>query len=165
MSMTWYDASSVSRSRKRSTPRAERVHYQRDGVTVTDSYLESPLGKFAINDLDDLRMVRGRGDPLAVSSILVAGGLALAVVVGWAYLGQRTAWVGLASLMMIPIGLAVVAARTRVRHYQLWAACQGRDVMVVLVQDPAAYGQICRAVIRAKEAAWRSQRRQRRSAA
>lgn len=131
--------------------RGVRTYYQRAGISVTDHYLTVGGRRYEVAELYDVWTVRGPRDPLGVGAAVVAM-MVLATAVAWSYYGRPMISAGVAAIALIPAGLALTAWKTRRRHYELWADYRGTDVQVLTVLDGEVYGQICRALIRAREA-------------
>lgn len=78
----------------------------------------------------------------------IAGGLAVSAGI-WPF----SRW---ASAVLIATVTAVVAAlglaRRRGGRFELWAEYDGDDVRLLIVAGSEVYGQVCRALIRAREA-------------
>lgn len=129
-----------------------RTYYERAGVRITDRYVSIDGRRYSIAELSELRTVRGPHDPLTLGASGVAAVLFCVIVIGRSMFGPA-AWIGAAAIALIPAALAVAVSKTRKRRYELWAAYHGVDVQVLAIPDAEVYGQICRALIRAREAA------------
>lgn len=132
-----------------------RTYYRREGVWVTDQWLVITGRRYPISDLRNLRTVRGPHDPLVgwtagVSVALLIG--VLAVLASGSYREAPTAGLVITFLALLPATLAGAAWRFRRRDFELWADYRGMPVLVLRSYDATAYGQICRALIRAREA-------------
>jgi Family of unknown function (DUF6232) len=132
-----------------------RTYYRRDGVCVTDKYLLVAGRKYTVADLRDLRMVRGPYNPAALSGAVIAAVLILAVAVAWPWHGLFVGIGAVAGVAVIPVVFVVAVARARRRHHELWAAYRGVDVRVLDVAGGETFGQICRALMRSREAGQR----------
>lgn len=131
--------------------RGPRTYYQRAGVSVTDRYLTVGGRRYEIAELYDVWTVRGPRDSLGSGAIVVAM-VVLAIAIGWSYYGRSIVSASLVAVSLVTVGLAVTVWKTRRRHYELWADYYGVDIRVLTVLDSETYGQICRAIIRAREA-------------
>ena len=129
-----------------------RTFYQRDDVRVTDQDLITRDGCYRMYDLCDLRTMRGPRDPLTLGAAAFAGVLLFAVALSWSYFDDPVAWVGVAVVALIPLGAALLVLRLRRRPYQLWADYEGARIMLLTCADRQVYGQISRALLRAREA-------------
>lgn len=133
-----------------SARRGVRTYYQRAGIGITDHYLTVGGRRYAVVELYDVWTVRGPRDPLGVGAAIAAM-VVLALAVGCSYYGLPVISAGIAAFSLVPAGLALTAWKTRRRHYELWAEYQGAEIQVLTVLDGEVYGQICRALIRARE--------------
>lgn len=133
-------------------PRPMRTYYQAASVRVTDRWLTVGDDRYAIAELHDLRTARGPRDRLVLGAIVVAGSVAVLGAVGMPYLHTMLAWAGVALFATLMACLAATTVRIRNRHYELWAAYRGADVLLLRTSDERAYGAITRALIRAREA-------------
>ncbi len=138
--------------RGRQAQRSVRTYYHRAGILVTDRYLTVAGHRYDIAELYDVWTVRGSRDPLGTGASVVAMAV-VAIAVGWSFSGQPTiVSTAIVAAALVPAGVAVAAWRTRRRHYELWAEYRGGERHILTVLDGEVYGQICRAVIRAREA-------------
>jgi hypothetical protein len=83
---------------------------------------------------------------------IVAAVLVLAVVIGWPKQGQVSGWVTTGVVSLVTVVAAIVIGKVRRRHYELWAHYRGADVRVLDLASGEIFWQICRALIRAREA-------------
>ena len=141
----------------------DRVLYdgssKRSGVriSVTTSWCISDRVRYPIAGLHNLGQRRGERDPLHVPAIvglgLVLAVLALVVVA----IGRRwtsdlgaalaVAVVGTAAVTFLPSALAGVLRRS----YEIWAEYEGRLVCLFVTFDKEQFGQVSRALVRARE--------------
>jgi len=141
----------------------DRVLYdgssKRSGVRicVTTSWCITDRIAYHIAGLDNLGQRRGERDPLHVPAIaglgLVLTLLAFVVVA----IGRRwtselgaaiaVAVVGTAAVTFLPQALAGVLRRP----YEIWAEYQGRPVCLFATFDKEQFGQVSRALLRARE--------------
>jgi hypothetical protein len=134
-------------------PDGGRVYYDHNGVQVTGTWLTTPHGRYAVAELYGLNTVRGRFHPLVTYTVGTSAIFLVAVAMSWPFFDDRVAWIGVAAVSLIPIGMTVVLLRLRPRAYQLWAYYRGERGPVFWTRDETTYGQVCRALVRAREAA------------
>ncbi len=141
----------------------DRVLYEgsskRSGIhiCVTTSWCIADGIHYPIAGLDNLGKRRGERDPLHVPAIaglgLVLALLALVVVA----IGRRwtsglgaalaVAVIGTAAVTFLPSALANVLRRP----YEIWAEYEGRPVNLFATFDKEQFGQVSRALVRARE--------------
>ena len=135
----------------RSAPHNRRTYYDRSGVSVTERWLTVAGRRYRVDGLANLRTARGPRDPFVLGASGVAGVAALALAVASPSLRSVTHWAVALVLVTVPVVIALVAWKQRVRRFELWADYQGYEVQVLWTFDALRYGQICRAIVRAKE--------------
>lgn len=134
------------------TPFPGRTYYQRSGVCVTDRYLVTSDGRYEISELRGLRTGRGPCDPVAMGSIVVAAVIVLLIAVTWPRRDPIAGWLMIVAISLVPLGAAVAVCKAKRRHHELWAEYRGADVRLLDISGSEVFGQICRALIRAREA-------------
>jgi len=136
----------------RPDPGGDRVHYDHDGVSVTGQWLTLADKRYAVAELRNLRTVRGPYHPLATATVVVAVAFLFMVGVSWPLIHKdAAAWLGVGAVSIVPLGMALATLRVRPRPYELWADYRGMTGPVYWSQDAHTYGQVCRALIRARE--------------
>jgi hypothetical protein len=135
----------------RSAPGNRRTYYDRSGVSVTERWLTVAGRRYRVDELANLRTARGPRDPFVVGATGAAGAAALALAVASPSLRSVGQWLVALVLVALPVLVALVAWRQRVRRFELWADYQGHAVQVLWTVDATRYGQICRALVRAQE--------------
>lgn len=130
--------------------------YRQPGVRVTSEAFLVAGRRFPISELSDLRTARGRQDPLTVRAVAVTGAALGAIGVALGYAGElyrlsaRTyLLLGLAAF--IPMALAAIGRRLRPPAYELWGRYRGSMVLLFSTDQERQFGQIRRALIRARE--------------
>lgn len=129
-----------------------RTYYQRNGVCVTDQYLVAEGRRYEIARLRTVWTTRGPHDPVAMSAAVVSAVVVLAVTVGHPGGTGVWGWAAVLAVASIALGLAVAVGKSHGRHYELWAEYNGADLRILESASSEVYGQICRALIRAREA-------------
>jgi hypothetical protein len=129
---------------------ANRMYYQRGGIVVTDQHLTVDGERFNIAELSNVWMCRSPQRSAAfVAAPVVMVVLEIAASLwnaGW----QVAA--GFASVALVSSVIAATVWSRKRRRYELWATCRGNDVRLLTIADAKTYGQLCRALIRAREA-------------
>lgn len=140
-----------------------RVLYQgravagREEICVTETWCVVNGSRYPIEELNLLGVTRGTRDALHARKIVwvVAVAVALLLVIvairsGW----TRQAWpavavavVGTAAITAIPAALGRVLRRP----YEIWAEFHGAEVRLFATEDREQYGQVARALVRARE--------------
>lgn len=145
-------------------PDSERVLYEgrsatTDGhICVTARWCEVDGSRYAIDELVLLGVTRGNRRtppaPRMVGLIAVAGAVVFTIVAigsGWTtrlWPAVAAAVVGTAAITVLP---AVLTTALR-RPYEIWAEYRGAEVRLFVTADPEQYGQVARALVRAREA-------------
>lgn len=127
-------------------------------ICVTERWCVVDGSPYAMDELTLLGVTRGsRRTPPApkmAGMIAVAGAVVFTVVAissGWTaelWPAVAVAVAGTAAITMLP---AVLTTALR-RPYEIWAEYHGVDVRLFVTADPEQYGQVARALVRAREA-------------
>ncbi len=127
------------------------TYYSRDGVYVIGRWLVVDGHRYSIAELRNVRCTRTRPDPLAVNA-----GIGLALVAVVAVLTARfvgpPGWLAAGVALLVFGVLLLVGLRRRPRERELWAEYHGLSVRLLSMRNDERYNQVCRAVLRAKEA-------------
>lgn len=134
-------------------PQSGRVYYHRDGIRVTRDFLFVSGRRFSLSSVADLRTIKSRMITPELWWGFLLGNLAI-VAAGWAMAGWAT--IGLNAVGAV-IFAAVVTHRRFGRRYELWASYRGEETRLLVMRNSERYGQVCRAVLRAREASQRGQ--------
>ena len=132
--------------------------YRKPGITVTTDVFRVGGRSFPINQLSDLRTARGPHDPLtiravAVTAVVLAGiGLALGYT-GTFYRLTAAAYLTLGAAALVPVLVAAAGHRLRPPAYELWGRYRGTMLLLFTSDQEREFGQVTRAVRRAREAA------------
>jgi hypothetical protein len=126
-------------------------------ICVTTRWCFASGGRYAVAELEVLGTSRGRRDVLHVRRI--AGlfvVLALLVVVGFAICSgwTRGIWIALGVTVVATAAVTAlpgVIGRFLHRPFQIWAQYRGAPVLLFETEDREQYGQVARALIRARE--------------
>lgn len=149
-----------SATRPRRSPRVTSAPpallYAQPGIVVTTDRFTVGHSSFAIADLTHLHTARGPHDRLAVravavTAVMIAGvGLLLGFTGGLQRL-TAGAYLALGAVALLPVLLAAAGARWRPPPYELWGWHRGVEVLLFSSDDQRQFGQVSRAVHRARE--------------
>jgi hypothetical protein len=144
-------------------PGRERLLYQggsaRPGfeIQVTTRSCVVNGVRYPISGLSEFATGRGRRELGRRDRITALAGVALVLVVvvvaictGW----TRQVWIALAAAILVTVAVSVLPAVLGValrRPYQIWARYQDTPLLLFVTEDPEQYGQVARALIRARE--------------
>jgi hypothetical protein len=141
----------------------ERVLYDGRGapagghICVTATWCTVNGSRYPIFELDLLGVTRGRRDlrhgrKIVSTAVVAALLIATVVAIGsgwtrqiWAALAVATA--GTVAITLLP---STVGAALR-RPYEIWALYRGTEVLLFVTEDREQYGQVARALVRARE--------------
>jgi hypothetical protein len=132
--------------------------YQAPGILVTVEVFRVGSRRYPVRELSALRTARGTQDPFAVRVLALGGGALVAVGAGIT-VSRQSADVGTASYLamgaaaFVPVVMAMLGSRVRPRPYELWGDYRGVSTLLFRCPDERRYGQVTRALVRAREAA------------
>jgi hypothetical protein len=139
-----------------SEPRA-RTFYVTDDVVVTETWLVVGRRRMPISELRNPQVTQARA-----SRVPAALGVAAAIIPALAaatHVGTLTAWISITLGTGLVLGVAVWLRTTEVPHLVLHADYQGTPAAPVFwSRDPRVFGQVTRAVLRARESAGQARR-------
>ncbi len=128
------------------------------GIRITSQWFTVGSRRYDITELTHLRTARGPHDPLTIRAVITAvvvlsaiGALMVASSTGGAI--QLSAVPALGAALLVPVILAWLGHRLRPRPYELWAEYRGTTVRLFYSDSEREYGQVCRALVRAREIA------------
>ncbi len=131
--------------------------YRRAGVLVTHEVLIVGDRRYGIAGLSRLRVGRCSRNPVTPWGAVLAGAVFAAVGVGVS-LGLRSGEPGsltyavLAVAMAVPVLVALYAGHRARRTHELWGEHHGRTVLLFASTEEREFGQVTRALMRAREA-------------
>lgn len=131
--------------------------YRRAGVFVTYEALVVGDRRYAIAGLSGLRVGRCSRSPVTVWGAVLAGALFAAVGVGVSLALRPGApssvtYAVLAVAVAVPALAVLYAGRRARRSHELWGEHHGRTVLLFASTDEREFGQVTRALMRAREA-------------
>lgn len=148
--------SAPARLGSRSGPARSVTLYEEPGIHLTPEMLVIAGRQFPVAELSHLRTVRGPHHPIVVRSV-VATGLVLVVIGVTASLTSHlhqlspATYLALGTAAFVPVLIAAIGQRLRPRAFELWAQYQGQQVLVFSSDHERQYGQVTRALLRARE--------------
>jgi hypothetical protein len=131
--------------------------YRKPGISVTTELFIVGGRRFPITELTDLRTARGPHDPLTVRAVMVTGVVLAGIGLALGYTGgiyQLTAmsYLSLGVAALVPVVLAAAGHRLRPPAYELWGRYQGVTLLLFTSDHEREFGQVTRALLRAREA-------------
>src|SRR2546429_6855233 len=155
-----------------------RTYYRDDNVHITSVAIHVDGQRYPFGELDGIwrtgRRIAGRRMLGGVAVVLVAFGFTGLVRYTWWFSGLHrrlegwlrtgpaaVAVIGIAVLFVAMLGVlafevglrAIEDIRGHARELQLWASVRGQPVLLLHTNDQTRFGQVCRAIVRARAAA------------
>jgi len=132
--------------------------YAKPGIVVTDQWFVVAGYRYPVSELSNLRTGRGTRHPLTVRAIVVTVVVLLGLAATLGLTGDPTdlpagTYLAIAAALIAPFVLAVIGDRLSPRAYELWADYYGITVRLFYSDNEQQYGQVTRALLRAKEIA------------
>ncbi|SBT46480.1 DUF6232 family protein [Micromonospora auratinigra] len=147
-----------STTRPPGSPRrsAPTLLYARPGIVVTAERFTVGRTSWPVAELTRLRTARGPHDRLALRAVAVSAALigAVGVLLGFTGGLQRltaSAYLTLGVVGLLPLLLVLLGDRWRPPAYELWGWHRGTEVLLFSSDDERQFGQVTRAVQRARE--------------
>ncbi|MEU8183776.1 DUF6232 family protein [Micromonospora sp. NPDC049044] len=111
---------------------------------------------YRIADLTHLRTTRGPHDRIAVRAVIITASMlgGVGLLLGFTGGLQRLtagAYLILGAVLLLPAALAVVGDRWRPPPHELWGWYGGVEVLLFSADDERQFGQVTRALLRARE--------------
>jgi hypothetical protein len=144
----------------RVTPGSPQPLYRHAGILVTYDVLAVGERRHAIAALSRLRTARCIRNPVTAWVAVLGGAVFAAVGVGIS-LGTHPSgpsavtYAVLAIAVAVPVLVVICGGLRARRSHELWADHQGGAVLLYASTDLREFGQVCRAVMRAREAGLR----------
>jgi len=132
------------------------IFYQQGGITVTDRWFVVAGRRYPLSELSRLRTARGPHDTLTIKAgvltgaVLAAIGALLTALQARPLLDARI-YLVMAVAALVPLALAMIGYRFRPRPWELWGEFRGTTVQLFYSEAEHEYGQVTRALMRAKE--------------
>ncbi|RKN42053.1 DUF6232 family protein [Micromonospora endolithica] len=130
--------------------------YARPGIIVTVERFTVGRSSWRVAELTHLRTGRGPHDRIAARAVVVTAGMigGVGLLLGFAGGLHRLtagAYLILGAVFLVPVLLAVAGDRWRPPAYELWGRRDGTDVLLFTSDDERQFGQVTRALRRARE--------------
>jgi hypothetical protein len=130
--------------------------YARPGIVITADRFTVGRASWPVAELTQVWTTRGQHDRLALRAVGVSAALigAVGVLLGFTGGLQRltaAAYLTLGAVGLLPLLLALVSDRWRPPAYELWGRCRGTEVLLFSSDDERQFGQVTRALQRARE--------------
>jgi len=132
--------------------------YRQPGICVTSTWFTVGGSRYPVDELSELHTARGPHDRLTVRAVAVTGVLLAGIGITLGYTGglyrlTALAYLTLGVLALVPVLLAVVGHRWRPPAYELWGAYHGATILLFSSDQEREFGQVTRALVRAREVA------------
>ncbi|SCL39142.1 hypothetical protein GA0070624_6463 [Micromonospora rhizosphaerae] len=132
--------------------------YARPGIVVTAERFTVGRNSWAVAELTQLWTTRGPHDRLALRAVAVTAAMigGVGVLLGFTGGLQRLtagAYLTLGAVGLLPLVFALVGDRWRPPAYELWGRYRGAEVLLFSSDDERQFGQVTRALRRAREGA------------
>ncbi|MEV6369468.1 DUF6232 family protein [Micromonospora musae] len=130
--------------------------YARPGIVVTIDRFTVGRNTYRVAHLTHLRSTRGPHDRIAVRAVATSGAMigGVGLLLGFTGGLQRltaSAYLIFGAVLLVPALLATVGDRWRPPAYELWGVYQGEEVLLFSADDERQFGQVTRALLRARE--------------
>lgn len=130
--------------------------YRAPGIQVTGRVFAIAGRCFPVEQLSRLQVVRGPRDPLMFRIVVATGVVLAGIGLALGYAGGPTrltaaTYLTLAAAVVLPLLLAVIGNWLRPPSYELWGRYQGVDVLLFSCDQERQFGQVTRALVRARE--------------
>jgi hypothetical protein len=134
--------------------------YRRRGVLVTYDVFESGGRRYRVDGLARLRTARCTRNPVTAWVAVLGGATVAAIGIGLSF-GRhpagpdRTTYAVLLVAAVVPTLVVLLAGRRARRSHELWGDYLGATTLLFASTDEREFGQVTRALLRAREAAVR----------
>lgn len=130
--------------------------YARPGIVVTAERFTVGRASWPVAELTQVWTTRGPHDRLALRAVGVTGALigGVGVLLGFTGGLQRltaAAYLTLGTVGLLPVLLVLIGDRWRPPAYELWGRHKGVEVLLFTSDDERQFGQVTRALRRARE--------------
>ncbi|MDG4805087.1 DUF6232 family protein [Micromonospora sp. WMMD980] len=139
---------------------APTLLYARPGIVVTAERFTVGRTSWSVADITQLRTARGPHDRLAVRAVAVSAALIASVGLLLGFTGGLArltagAYLALGAVGLLPLLLVLAGDRWRPPAHELWGRIRSTEVLLFSSDDERQFGQVSRALRRAREGAAR----------
>ncbi|WFE42012.1 DUF6232 family protein [Micromonospora sp. WMMD998] len=139
-------------------PPAPTLLYARPGIVVTGERFTVGRSTWPVAEITQLRTARGPHDRLAARAVGVSAALIASVGVLLGFTGglhrlTAGAYLTLGAAGLLPLLLVLAGDRWRPPAHELWGRIRGTEVLLFSSDDERQFGQVARALRRAREGA------------
>lgn len=133
-------------------------YYRQPGILITRESFMVAGRRYPVLDLTRLRTVRGFRNQLSIRTVAVSAtvlmgiGVTLGMTTELNHLSAQT-YLALTALAFVPVLLVAAGRRLRPGSYELWGEFRGLTVLLFSTDDERQYGEVTRALLRAREVA------------
>ncbi|MFI5836392.1 DUF6232 family protein [Micromonospora sp. NPDC051300] len=132
--------------------------YARPGIVVTAERFTVGRNSWPVAGITQLRTARGPHDRLAARAVAVSAALIASVGLLLGFTGglQRLtagSYLTLGAVGLLPLLLVLAGDRWRPPAHELWGRVHGAEVLLFSSDDERQFGQVTRALRRAREGA------------
>ncbi|MFC4146938.1 DUF6232 family protein [Micromonospora mangrovi] len=150
------DGSATHPPRSPKATAAPNLLYARPGIVVTTERFTVGHRSWPVAELTQLWTTRGPHDRLAVRAVAVTAATigAVGVLLGFTGGLERLtagAYLALGAVGLLPVLLVLAGDRWRPPAYELWGRHRGVEVLLFSSDDERQFGQVTRALRRARE--------------
>ncbi|AXO36315.1 DUF6232 family protein [Micromonospora sp. B006] len=139
-------------------PATPKLLYARPGIVVTAERFTVGRNTWPVAEITQVRTDRGPHDRLAIPAVVVSAAMIAAVGVLLGFTGglhrlTAGAYLMLGGVGLVPLLLVLIGDRWRPPAHELWGRVRGTEVLLFSSDDERQFGQVSRALRRAREAA------------
>ncbi|MFD6610787.1 DUF6232 family protein [Micromonospora chalcea] len=139
-------------------PATPKLLYARPGIVVTAERFTVGRNTWSVAEITQVRTDRGPHDRLAIRAVVVSAAMIAAVGVLLGFTGglhrlTAGAYLLLGGVGLVPLLLVLIGDRWRPPAHELWGRVRGTEVLLFSSDDERQFGQVSRALRRAREAA------------
>ncbi|MGC4893047.1 DUF6232 family protein [Micromonospora sp. DT31] len=139
-------------------PAAPTLLYTRAGIVVTAERFTVGRNTWTVAEITHLATARGPHDRLAVRAVAVSAALVAGVGLALGFTGglhrlTAEAYLTLGAAGLVPLLLVLLGDRWRPPAHELWGRVRGAEVLLFSSDDERQFGQVTRALRRARDAA------------
>jgi hypothetical protein len=131
--------------------RRTTLYYHAHGVVITSRQMSVNGERYEIAELIDIIQSRGARHPGTVVGLIIAGVEAVIVAPLLGVVHAPVVWLLGGVALVIPCAVGLVCAQRWPAQYELIAWYRGQQRTLFATRDAREFGQVCRALRRARE--------------